>query len=477
MRIFLLGLAHALLVSAACGGGGGGGGPPDAIAQGAITGTGSLAVTGTLFEIDDDTEIELEPGTPGLAVGMQVTVEGERSGDSGTANRVTFDDDLLGPVESVDDVVVADEVKELGILGQTVVLEEPVTLFDGTSFDAIAVDDVVEVSGLRDGDGVIHATWVRHVTAPNHVSLEGEVTGPITGSFMIGPIEIQYDGTTELVGVPETGLAAGDFVDVRGVLQDADTVDARGLAPNNVIELEARAIDGNRRDVQREGIVAELASLADFELDGQPVDAGLFGVDFEPSGLPIDLEEGSRIEVEGNLEDGVLVADAVKLRAGEVRIEGALGDPAPVDLALGTVELLDTATLEVDVATRFDGAGFDDLTDLASGDLLEVRGIDLGDAVRPTEIRRVDDLAGVRVRGRVESFDGSDGTFTIVGVEIEADPGTSYQGFPAVGNAAQFFAFLSACPTALLDVTAAADPVPSEFGVAGVIALDEGCTP
>jgi hypothetical protein len=482
-----LALAHALLVSAACGGGGGGGGAPeDAIAQGTITGTGSIAVTGTLFEIDAGTEIDLD-GEEGdgsaLAIGMQVAVEGSHTGDTGTAHFVTFDDDLEGEVESA--VAVGDDVLELEIFEQIVVIEDGVTLFQGTDFATVGAGDVLEVSGLRDGDGAIHATWVRLVAdaaAPGMpVSLEGEVESLTSTGFTIGPIAIQYDEdgvTTDLQGVPEGGLVEGDFVDVQGQLVDAATVDADlGLAPDQgIVELE-EPISGSRSDVQLEGIVSELASLSDFALSGQPTNAGRFGVEFEPAGLASSLADGDRIEVEGSVRDGVLVAEAVKLRAGEVRIEGAVGNPQiVVDLTAGTLLLLG-ATLEIDGSTRFDG--FAGLGDLSVEDLLEVRGVDLGDVVRPTEMRLVGDLPVFRVRGRVEAFDGSGRRFTIVNVTIRTDPSTTYGGLfpPALDTEAELYAFLSACPNALLDVTRVPPSHSTSLEVAGAIALDDTCTP
>jgi hypothetical protein len=277
-------------------------------------------------------------------------------------------------------------------------------------------------------------------------------------------------------------------VDVLGTALDADTVETGDALDPGVIELEERAFEGSRGDVQLEGIVSEFVSVADFELDGQPVNAGRFGVDFEPSqpngGLATAIDDGDRVLVEGSIQDGVLVAEAVKLRAGDVRIEAALGDPmAVVDTAAGTFDLLDTATFEVDGSTRFYDpmdSSFDGLEDLAQDDLLDVRGVDLGDVVRPTEINRLEvgTLGGVRVRGRVDGFDGSDGSFSIVGVEIATDASTVYQGwFPAaVDTESEFYTFLSACPAALLDVTDMPDV--DTIGVADVVTLaDDDCSP
>ena len=49
--------------------------------------------------------------------------------------------------------------KEIVVLGQTVIVNV-ITKFKETTFDTIAIDDVVEVSGYLDDTGAIRATFL-----------------------------------------------------------------------------------------------------------------------------------------------------------------------------------------------------------------------------------------------------------------------------------------------------------------------------
>src|SRR5262245_11798717 len=148
-RVALIGI---LLVLGACGGGSNngqlGGSEGTGLARGAITGFGSIFVNGVEFSTTGATfTIDGSPGTESeLHVGDVVTIEGtiNSNGRTGTATRVSFDDEVEGPVSSLD---VAG--------GSFVVLGQTVRVDGGTSFDsglgglaALAVGDVVEVSGF-----------------------------------------------------------------------------------------------------------------------------------------------------------------------------------------------------------------------------------------------------------------------------------------------------------------------------------------
>ncbi len=100
--------------SLACGGGGGGSGGVTAgidrggivTATGAITGFGSVHVNGVHYVTTGATiTIDDNPGTESdLRVGQVVRIEGriEQDGINGTATRVIFDDEVEGPVQSID---------------------------------------------------------------------------------------------------------------------------------------------------------------------------------------------------------------------------------------------------------------------------------------------------------------------------------------------------------------------------------------
>ena len=121
-----------------CGGGGGGGGGDNqvsgidrggiTIAQGPINGFGSVIVNGVRYSTTGATiTIDDQPGTESdLRVGQVVRVEGrlDAGGATGTATRISYDDDVEGPIESID--VAA---------GTLVVLGQTVKVGASTSFD------------------------------------------------------------------------------------------------------------------------------------------------------------------------------------------------------------------------------------------------------------------------------------------------------------------------------------------------------
>ncbi len=104
----LLALLVAML-QLSCGAGGGlaqgGGVGGTGISAGAISGFGSIFVTGTEYDVNG-AQIRLERANGSAAdlrVGMVVVVEGERSADgtTGTAQRVDYDDEIEGPISAL----------------------------------------------------------------------------------------------------------------------------------------------------------------------------------------------------------------------------------------------------------------------------------------------------------------------------------------------------------------------------------------
>lgn len=484
----ILSLAWLLLLLAGCSSGGGSGG---AVSEGGIGGSGitrglvtqvrsaTVAVAGTTYDIDNAT-LDLDDATA-VEVGMKVTVEGTRSGDTGTADTVVYDDDLEGPISAIVDVEFDFDglptVSELTILDQTVVIQRDVTVFvdendPNFDFDSIAMGDLVEISGFRAAPASLEATRLELVapaaTAPAmpDVELKGEVSNPMPGvEFEIGAIQILFDGTTVLEGFDGDPIREGDFVEVEGLLTAPTTVDARN---GGRIELEDPAFEGNLDDLQIEGIVSDFVSLGDFLVDGQPVDADGFTVVFEPNTTSF-VQNGTFVEVEGELSNGVLVAQKVKQRGGEARVAAEIADAAmDVDAAAGTFVLLrdaqnpDGIEFKVDSSTRFEGDGFEGLSDLVTGDFVEVRGIrvedtatGLTDFVLATEVELEDEVGDVEVRGSVEQFVQLNRTFTLLGLDIELDDDTVYDDFPVLlpNPEDNFFQYLVAIdPNAVLDV-------------------------
>ncbi|MAG30322.1 MAG: hypothetical protein CL908_05425 [Deltaproteobacteria bacterium] len=375
-----------LLAALSCSGGGqtadNGGMSGTGISQGTINSFGSIFVNGTEWQIDA-ASIEVDDAIGGeidLRLGMVVTVRGDfdSSGASGTATSVVYDESLEGPIDDDPTLVTpGGSEKEFEVLGQTVVVDEFETVFDGgVTFASIARDDVVEISGFGEGSGALRATrvlWIGLFPTVDEVELAGEVTalapnGDGTGLFELGPITVEYSQTTDFEGVSESALSNGDPVEVRGRLigGGTDRIDAAE------IELEDEGFeDEDAEDFEIEGIVSSYVSDADFRVAGLPVVAS--GATIEPAGAMI--EDGVRVEVEGALDSGVLMAEEVEIEDAfeqDVHIEAAI---SAIDPVARTVTMLGI-TVEIDGQTELEDErdelpnfGF---ADLVIGDWLEV---------------------------------------------------------------------------------------------------------
>jgi hypothetical protein len=451
-------LAWAGCSSSSSSGGGSTGIGGTGTSSGTATSTGSVTVAGTTYDTDAAEVVrDDQPAAAGeFFVGEKLRVEGTRSDESGTATRVVFDDDLEGPVSAIVPVEcdlpcanlgAVPRVSELTILGQTVRMTRGLTVFaGGIDFDGIALDtDLVEVSGFRGEAGRITATLLRRTAtlmpgAMPAVELRGTVESLQAGSFEIAcsespppagcPILVEFDATTEAVGFPPVAdplgeLMEGDFVEVGGTFDDAaDTVDTRG---GGRIELEGEGFEGSLEDLQVEGTVSEFSDpTVDFRVDGQLVDGNpnRLGVVYEPNEAVV--QSGLRVEVEGSLEDGVLIAKVVRYREPEVRIAAEIA-PDAVDTDAGTLLLLGDVTVEaIDGTTRYDGVS--GLDDLAAGDFVTVWGVRVRDRIRASTITLEATTGQVELRGRTAGV--SPPRFDVAGAAVRVDGATVFENLP-----------------------------------------------
>jgi hypothetical protein len=169
----------ASLLMAGCGGGdsfsvaeGGIGGT--GISTGTVTGIGSVTVNGVKFNTDN-AAIYIEGvrvDDPNLADGDELSLRGfgfnegqvvrvvgsfNDDGKTGTAEAVYYNDSIEGPVEDVNPI--DPSTQELVVMGQTVIVDSQ-TKPVGVNLVTFNNDDLVEVSGLRDDLGRVHASYV-----------------------------------------------------------------------------------------------------------------------------------------------------------------------------------------------------------------------------------------------------------------------------------------------------------------------------
>lgn len=466
----LLLLGAATLV--ACGGGSDqvagidGGGSPAPVATtivsvGTISGFGSVIVNGVRY--DTSNAVITVDGNPGseadLAVGQVVAVSGtlDSSGTTGVAQSINFDDIVEGPVTSVDPAA-----ETLIVLGQLIRTDADTSFDDSFSPASIAginAGDTVEISGFFLADGSINATRISREQPGGELEVNGLVANVGADTFEINGLVVDY-----------SGAMLEDFPN--GVIENGQPVEAEGQGFGAGGEFIATSVeykgieigDDDIDQVEIEGFITRFVSASDFDIEGVPVTSNA-QTQFE-NGSSADLALGAKLEVEGSFNaSGVLVADKIELKPrGDIRIESLVEAVSATELTLLGV------TVEVTSSTRYEdksAANLEpfNLSNVSVGDYVEVRGFMDGANVTATLLEREDFEGEVSVRGVVDT--ANDPAFTILGIFIQTDANTEFEGVNGLPiDAADFFSQVPGIPVeaegSLLNVGILADEVEIE---------------
>jgi hypothetical protein len=443
-NIQLIVLSFILSFAAGCGGGGGGSDTPvvnppppppvggigrTGIAMGPISTFGSVVVNGVRYDTSSASfSVNGVSGSQDdLRVGQVITVSGtiDDNGVDGNADEVNFDDNVKGPVQSIDL-----GTSQVVVLGQTVMIS-PETSFDDSispaSIDGLSVDDIVEISGLVDASGRITATRIEL----KPVGTEFEVLGIVSAhnvanfEFNINNLVVDYSGAT-LDNFSGGQINDDDFVEAKGL-----TLNGNGQLIATRVELKnglPGVADGVHIEIQ--GFITRFASATDFDVTGLPVTTTANTV-YE-GGDAADLGLNIKVEVEGDVDaNGVLVATKVDIRrAKAVR---ATANVDSVNAGANSLVLLGI-TVSVDALTRLEDKSSADvrpltLADINAGDYIEVRGGELpagSGAILATILEREDADPDTILQGFVETI--TDPSFAILGVTIQTGAGTIFRG-------------------------------------------------
>ncbi len=430
------------LVLTACGGGSGNSvagidrtGSPVTVSYGPVSAFGSVVVNGVRFDTSSaQVVVEGQPGTlDDLSVGDVVIVTGtvNANGTTGVATSVTFDDNVQGPIASIDSIA-----NKLVVLGQTVRSGEDTSFGEGIEPPSVAgliVGDIVEVSGLVESDGSIRATRIERKSAGSGFEITGVVANHdgVAHTFNINAQVVDYSAA-QLQGFPGGSIVDGQLVEVHGgtlagLVLGATSVEFR----NNALG----GPSGARREV--EGFITRFASAADFDVAGLPVTTTAQTV--IQGGV---LALNAKVEVEGTLNAaGVLVASKVEVRAASsVRVRSFVDS---VNAAGGSIVVFGV-TATVNALTRFEDQSAQELrpfslSDIAVGDYVEIRGtLSSGGALVATLVERTNPRGTSGLRGLVQSV--SRPLFTLLGVQVATSARTEFENRDGSDlNATQFF--------------------------------------
>jgi hypothetical protein len=390
------------------------------ISVGAITGFGSVFVNGIEFNTDN-AEIYVDGDAASesdLGIGMVIAVKGtfDENGLTGTADRITYEELVEGPVDNID----LDE-ETLIVLGRTILLSDG-TVFDGVSLETLLPGSIVEVSGQMKSSGEVVAT---------RIELKSGITGfEITGmvknlddagkTFTIENVTIDYNSAVLDDDLPGGMLSNGLLVEVESTAGLVDGV----LIANRIEPQESALDDAEGLRVEIEGIVTDFTSLNEFEVNGIPV-----RTDSETTyehGFASDIALDVKVEVEGSVVGGVLDADEIEFRVkNAVEIEANVQEVDPINktlVLLGITANVNNLTVfrdNSDAKVRPFGLG-----NIQIDDELEVSGILENSAFIATSVLRVNPISKVSLEGPVTAV--SDPTFEILGVSVMTSGETEF---------------------------------------------------
>ncbi len=400
---------------------GGTGSPSKAatVASGAITGLGDVVVNGIAFDATGaSVTVNGVPGRPvsDLALGMVVEVRGQvdEAARTGLAESIAASALLQGAVGAVDTAA-----REMTVLGQRVEVSGHAALQGASSLADLRAGDRVTVYGFWDYfAGHVDATRVEVAPANPAAAIIGRV-GAVTGTrFAIGSLQVETAGAV-LTGL-EAGLAAGRYVEARGTIDAGGVLRAASVAGRS----EFDPVEGVQTEV--EGYVSDFAGPATFRVLGVPISAATASV----AGQASLLGNGALVEVEGRIEQGVLVAARVVVKAGPSQAT----PPAEVTVAGYVSDFVSASSFRVlDQVVDASGATFSGGTaaDLANGRNVEVTGFVEGAVLRATRVRLFEPPVpeGTRytVSGAIESF-VSPASFSVAGQAVVAGAATTYSG-------------------------------------------------
>jgi hypothetical protein len=450
-----------VLCIAACGGGSstsdnaapgpgpGGSAPTQVSVVGSITGFGSVFVSGTKYEIAADTRVEIEGEADStgddsrLRLGMKVRVSASDDNGVRTAQSISFDEDLKGPIESITPDAGDATVGTFSVMGQTVTVDAG-TVFDddvgnndgiaGIDFRDLETGMVVEVSGFPTDSGFLATRVDRELDAAGG--------NPDLGQPDVDGDELELKGFVESVASDNSSITVGGVVFVisgstifeDGLILGADLVGEFVEVKADLVAAEFVAVR-----VEREDDFDDDDRNGEFEIEGvlQSVDTSSSPHTFTINGITVPVTDatsleallGMRVEIKGSFNaDGILV-----LREAEQDVE----DNVRTEDLVSTVDInavTFTTRLGLVVAptggSRVEDSASDDSSDhltpaqfinrLQTGDRIEARGHDgSGSGVTWTRVER-DELAAenndfeCELRGTVTAIDGDASAFSFV---------------------------------------------------------------
>ena len=421
----------------ACGGGGGSsddsGSPEDMeVSTGIITGFGSVFINGTRYDTSSATirsDDSILNDVTDLKVGMVATVTSDSS--SNVASSVNYEEDIKGPVDST----VASFNASFSVMGQTVIVDSATVIDDSLTLP-INAGEILEISGIRQADDSILATYVEDKDAAkvNKYKVIGNarVIDTTARTFRIGDLTIDYstaDVDDLLGGNPSDGQLLEVKDENKAYVAGSGTLVATKVESFSPFSGNDDDDDSSIPNVQIESVVTAITT------PGEQFEIPNFTVNILPStsfmfGVVGDLSVGTVVQVKAVLNDiGELDAIRIRFKRNSARIEAPV-DAAGVDLINNQLTLVGI-TVQINEDTELEDDRDDvepfSLTDINDSDYLEIKGFTSAEGVLiATEVERDDSDNEVEIRGVATNIDPVAQSLEVLGITVTAGPGTLF---------------------------------------------------
>jgi hypothetical protein len=404
-HLFITAAAAIALALAGCSGSGGDGSAAPVVSIGTMA-KGSVIVNGVRFE-DAAAAITADDTAKTAAFlesGMTVKVRGTINSDglTGTAEKIEAENEVRGPISSKG-------ADSLLVHGQTIFVDGATIFANVAGFASLQVNDVVEVHGQRDVSENIRATRVELLSAGADDEVKGVVRekDSLSSTFMIGGLLISYDASTVIVPAGET-FENGELVEVHLSGSLATRIELEDLEDADFDPAEGQ-------EFEVEGFVSGFSGHPGlFLVNNQQVQT-TSGTRFA-GGIAADLANDMKVEAEGHMNGGILVADKIKFKDTvrlETNAETGSGAAKPASFtALGKTVTVATTTELNNISLPIPaGAG------------IKVRGfVNADGSITATRIQSINtvDLDRHILQGPVSSFDTGAKTLVILGIIVNA---------------------------------------------------------
>lgn len=439
------------------------------ISLGSISGFGSVIVNGKRFEITNATRISVE-GQPAseqdLKVGFVVRLEGDFI--NAAAARIEFAEIVRGPIESI--VVNNPDAMRatLSLLGQTVQTNALTNLVN-VDLATLSAGDVIALSGTRDAQGNIIASFLEIKTGVTEFRVMGPVSNLSGTGFNISGLQVDFSSANLSQGLP----AEGEIVRVKGASTDftssPSTLKVSSVEPG--ITLAANPDD----EVELEGIVTQFLALGDFKVNGQAVDASSASIE---NGIAADIKENLRLEVEGSINTkGVLQAVKVDIKPdSSIRIDANVDE---VSAPTNSLTMLGIKVMVNDLTRLEDKSDIElssfGLGNINVGDRIEMRGFLDGSNLIASRLEREDTSPDpdekVELQAPLEASNAAAGTMTLLGITVPATTALGTEFEDENDNPISQAAFYTALGTGTI-VKVKWDPFTSTMNPADEVSLE-----